>query len=112
MDNETLLPIHRQFTDKEKLGLAIQREKELKVLLSNMERQNEQLHNKIVDLQKEVKEWEDADINEPMGRKNIKIVTGKTYRKLYRSYRSMTDNFWRVNDELRALKKKVEEEKF
>ncbi len=108
MSDETLLPIHRQLTDKEKYDWAMKSFRELEVKFRHVLAQNEKLISKNNSLAEKLKEWEEET---PHNMKGIDKVNAKTYLKLHKSYKSMTDNFWRVNDELRELKKNLQSEK-
>lgn len=119
-NDETLLPIHRDFTDKEKadwyhrdlvrckahnqgLEKAVKRLKEEVKLLRQ---EKVAITNENAVIKADLKKWDDYTEDQLQS-----IVISKGIKKLKSNYQDMTANFWRVNDELRELKNKIEEEK-
>ncbi len=107
MENETLLPIHRNFTDKEKIGLAHKKYNELERKFKNILIQNENLAYKNKQLSDKLKAYEEEIPETLNGKTEIKA---QTFLRLRKRYTEMVANFWRVNDELMVFKKQIKSE--
>ena len=108
-NEEMLLPIHRQFTDKEKHDWMHREYKVLEVKHKALIFSNKKVISKNKILLKVIAEHE-AEIPSVI-HKNQATVTVKTFLKLRKQYNIMVENFWRVNDELLELKKNLQAEK-
>lgn len=103
---DTLLPLHRSFTDKELINWNTKQIADLKQKLEEIESKNSILQSKNQELRKELKEF-DLQFGSTAG--GSKTVSARAYNRLMDKFRTLTQTFWEVHSELMALKDKDKE---
>jgi len=98
---EPLLELYREFSDKEKLGWIIRDFNLLKKRFSRLQRENNNLKVRNEKLSKKIKE---DDLQYPSKLSGQTTVSVKAYFKLRERYKQMEERFWEVNQELNKLK--------
>jgi predicted RNase H-like nuclease (RuvC/YqgF family) len=102
MDQETLLPLHREFTDKERVELCsikvkklIRQTEDLQGEITRLKAQNEKLSTQL----------KETDLQFPSTLYGKDTVSVKSYMRLHRRYQELDTRFWEVVQELNQLKK-------
>ncbi len=100
-DEETLLKLYRDFTDKEKVDWLLSDNRGLKNKIKVIISENDRLKNKNKELQARIKEDENLY---PSAIDRNNFVKAKTHNKLLKRYNELDKRFW-------ELLHKIKEEK-
>lgn len=99
--SDTLLELHRKFTDKEKFSWIIKEHNSLKNKYQDLVLENKNLKIKNQKLKKQI---DDDGLQYPSQFNGKYHVSVKAYSKLQERYGQLNDRFWEVMQELNKIK--------